>query len=185
MQTRTIDACISWKPADAVEQSQQWVLTAMSAYGPVLITMLWRILGNEQDVCDAYQDTFLNLAHYREQTKPANVKAYLFRTSSNIAIAMLRRKKIEKRYTTELKADCKSASQSDHSNDFDAAQLCQCLREHITRLPDELREVIMLHDLAEMPYHQVAGILGITVGTARVYRWRAIQLLSVWMDGAK
>ena len=185
MQSRTIDACISWELTGSVEQSQQWVLSAMSAHGPVLVTMLWRILGNEQDVCDAYQDTFLNLAHYRHGTKPGNIKAYLFRTAGNIAITMLRRKQIELRYTNELKADIKNVGQKDHVKDFDAAQLRESLREHIARLPEELREVIVLRDLAQMPYHQVAGMLGITVASARVYRWRAIQLLSVWMDGAK
>jgi DNA-directed RNA polymerase specialized sigma24 family protein len=33
--------------------------------------MLWRILGNEQDVCDAYQDTFLQLAHYEGRQNDA------------------------------------------------------------------------------------------------------------------
>jgi hypothetical protein len=42
---------------DSTIASQKWVLSAMQSLGPELITMLWRILGNEQDVCDCYQDT--------------------------------------------------------------------------------------------------------------------------------
>ena len=60
--------------ASSVEKSQQWVLSAMQKRGPALISMLWRILGNEQDVCDAYQQTFLQLAHYPEMKKPDNIQ---------------------------------------------------------------------------------------------------------------
>ena len=37
--------------------------------------MLWRILGNEQDVCDAYQNTFLQLAHYENGQKPEHLRS--------------------------------------------------------------------------------------------------------------
>ena len=40
---------------------QRWILSTMSRYGHELVNLLWRILGNEQDVCDAYQTTFLHL----------------------------------------------------------------------------------------------------------------------------
>ena len=50
--------------SETVDKSQQWILSTMQQHGPELVTMLWRILGNEQDVCDAYQSTFLQLAHY-------------------------------------------------------------------------------------------------------------------------
>lgn len=56
--------------ADSVAVSQRWVLAAMQKHGPSLVAMLWRILGNEQDVCDAYQDTFVQLAHSRDGQVP-------------------------------------------------------------------------------------------------------------------
>jgi DNA-directed RNA polymerase specialized sigma24 family protein len=55
------------------------------------------------------------------------------------------------------------------------------IRSGIAKLPDYLRDVVMLHDLAELPYEQVARILGITAATARVYRCKAVQLLAVIM----
>src|SRR5512142_2918122 len=81
----------------AVDERQRWVLTAMRKHGPELVTMLWRILGNEQDVCDAYQTTFLHLAHRDGGERPRHIKAYLFRTASNAAITMLRQRVIEDR----------------------------------------------------------------------------------------
>lgn len=48
------------------------------------------VLGNEQDVADAYQSTFLQLAHVAHGRRPRNLKAYLFRTAANIAVSILR-----------------------------------------------------------------------------------------------
>jgi len=57
----------------------------------------------------------------------------------------------------------------------------QRLRQAIARLPDYLGDVIVLRDLGEMPYDDVAKTLGITQAAARVYRHKAVQLLALWM----
>ena len=165
---------------DSVAESQRWVLSAMQKHGRELVTMLWRILGNEQDVCDAYQDTFLQLAHYKGGRKPAYVKAYVFRTANNVAISMLRRRIAEKKRLALPKAE----KEMTHSpvNELDSKYLQETLRNYITQLPEHLRNVLTLRDLAEMSYARVGKILGISPGTARVYRCKAIQLLAVWMN---
>ena len=58
-------------------------------------------------------------------------------------------------------------------------------REAIVQLPRHLRELVLLRDLAQMPYHRVASILGITVGTARVYRRQAVLRLAELLEGAE
>ena len=163
----------------AVEESQQWIVVAMQRHGHELVTMLWRILGNEQDVCDAYQTTFLHLAHHDGGRKPLRLKAYLFRTASNAAISMLRRRLAEKRMLSNMTSATEISG--DLGRDFDARHLTESLRACLAELPAHLREVIMLRDLGELSYRDVARSLGISVGTARVYRCKAVQLLAAWM----
>jgi RNA polymerase sigma factor (sigma-70 family) len=162
-----------------VDERQQWVLSAMRKHGPELVTMLWRILGNEQDVCDAYQTTFLHLAHRDGGEKPRHIKAYLFRTASNAAITMLRQRIIEDRRLGDLE---KTASDVEVAQgDLDSRHLADTLRRCVARLPEHLRTVVTLRDLAELSYAEVSRIMGISAGTARVYRCKAIQLLATWM----
>ena len=163
---------------ESVVESQGWILSTMQNYGQELVTMLWRILGNEQDVCDAYQDTFLQLAHYEGGQKPKHLKAYVFRTANNIAISMLRRRIAER---NKRSRPLKTVSVSSPAREIDSKYLQETLRSYIAQLPEHLRNVITLRDLAELPYSQISGILGISAATARVYRCKAVQLLSVWM----
>lgn len=167
------------KALDLVDQGQQWVLTAMRQHGPDLVTLLWRILGNEQDVCDVYQTTFLRLAHMENQCKPRHIKAYLFKTASNTAISLLRTRASEKKRVSQASYESKSQSTPDH--EISQKQLVDTLRAYVAQLPEHLREVVALRDLAELPYSQVARVLGITPGTARVYRCKAVTLLAAWM----
>ena len=171
--------------AQAVDAGQQWILSAMSRHGPALLTMLWRILGNEQDVCDTYQDTFLQLAHCRQGQKPEKVKAYLFRTAGNTAISILRRKLVHDKACREIAQKADQPQHIDYAGDMDVKYLKQLLRYHITQLPDYLRAVVVLHDLAELPYLQVAKMLEITPASARVHRRRAVKLLAAYMTGRK
>ena len=164
---------------EAVEESQRWILTAMHRYGHELVTMLWRILGNEQDVCDAYQTTFLRLAHLEDGRKPRWVKAYLFRTASNVAISMLRQRVVERKTLSSMTAAGEEGPAAE--TDFDAGHMAENLRAHIAQLPEHLRSVIMLRDFGELSYAEVARIMGVSTGTARVYRCKAVQMLAMWV----
>lgn len=184
MVTKTVSCGLIWDFAvsETAEQSQRWVLSAMQRHGQELVTMLWRILGNEQDVCDAYQSTFLRLAHYQGGQKPEHIKAYIFRSASNVAISMLRSRRSEKSLYTAIAADKQVSSPA---NELDCKYLQETLRICIAQLPEHIRNVVTLRDLAELPYAQVGRILGISAATARVYRCKAIQLLAVWMNKEK
>jgi len=165
---------------ESISGTQQWLLSAMQGHGQEMVTMLWRILGNEHDVCDAYQDTFLKLAHYQGGQKPGNVKAYLFRSASNVAISMLRHRIVERKSFAEV---CAPENNFESPTDeLDSRQLQEMLRCSIARLPDHLRAVVTLHDLAELSYAEVGRILQIAESTARVYRSKAIRLLALWMN---
>jgi len=179
MADRTISIELMWDVAipKSLESTQRWILSAMQCHGRELINMLWRILGNEQDVCDAYQDTFLKLAHHQFSSKPDNIKAYVFRSASNSAVSILRRKLIEKNKISSVAEN----NTSHTSGELNSGLLQESLRTGIARLPDLLRDVITLRDLADLSYEQVGTILGITPATARVYRCKAVQLLSVWL----
>jgi RNA polymerase sigma-70 factor (ECF subfamily) len=163
----------------AVDESQRWIVVAMQKYGHELVTMLWRILGNEQDVCDAYQTIFLRLAHLEDSRRPQWIKAYLFRTASNAAITILRQRQVEKK---TLSAMTQMNGPQATERDFDVRHLAESLRQHVAQLPEHLRNVIMLRDLGELSYSEVARILGVSAGTARVYRCKAVQLLAMWMN---
>jgi RNA polymerase sigma factor (sigma-70 family) len=174
----TWDAAI----AETVDQSQRWILSAMQSNGPALVTMLWRITGNAEDVSDAYQETFLRLAHLPNQQKPDNIRAYLFRTASNVAITLLRQKRLHAVSIQEMARARRDSYLPDTAGDLDGRQLQKRLREAIAQLPDYLGDVVVLRDLGELSYSQVAATLGITNTAARVYRHKAIGLLAQWLD---
>lgn len=165
---------------EQVDDSHKWVLTTMQRYGRELVTMLWRILGNEQDVCDVYQSTFLQLAHHAEPPRLGCVKAYVFRSASNAAISLLRSRMAERRRVRAVSQT--EAWQKPPEHEVDQKALVEKLRIYISRLPEHLQDVVVLRDLAEMSYSQVSRTLGISTGTARVYRCKAVQLLAVWMN---
>jgi len=166
---------------ESIAQSQRWILSAMQKHGQDLVSMLWRILGNEQDVCDAYQQTFLQMAHRSDHTKPDNIKAYLFKTSANIAVSMLRYKKSQMKLIQHAASEKKFDFNVNHEQFLDSQYLQEKLRMAISKLPEYLREVIILRELGELSYAEVARILGIKSATARVYRFKAFSLLSEWM----
>jgi RNA polymerase sigma factor (sigma-70 family) len=66
--------------------------------------------------------------------------------------------------------------------ELDSKYLQEILRDCIAQLPEHLRNVVTLRDLAELSYAQIGRILGISAATARVYRCKAVQLLAVWMS---
>ena len=58
--------------AAEVADDQQWILALMRKHGLTVTALLWRMLGSEQDVLDAYQTAICRLTARGEQGLRSN-----------------------------------------------------------------------------------------------------------------
>lgn len=169
-------------PANQVERQNDtpahgWVARIMRSDGPAILRLLWRILGNEADVLDAYQDCFCHLARQPAGRKIGSGRAYAFRTASNIAIEIIRTRTRRRSHLPAVAA-YRSASIGSHASAAAPSDDLDALRLAIARLPTHLRNVVVLRDLGKLPYDQVGRSLNIDPATARVYRRHAVVKLA-------
>jgi len=172
-----------------------WIKPIIDTEGPAILRMLWRILGQEQDVLDAYQDCFCKLVVRGKSSDLKNIKAYAYRTASNIAIEMLRSRKRRAEHWPRIAVDRSSRDpdpdpdlsigqetfgpeRSDGRHGVASSQAANRLQQALVQLPTHLRNVVVLRDLSKMSYEQVGRTLGIEPTTARVYRRHAIIKLA-------
>lgn len=172
------------RPALVTSGEFDWVVRVMRKEGPGILRMLWRILGQEQDVMDAYQDCFCKLACRKGGGKIDSAKAYAYRTAGNIAIELIRGRNRRAAHWTALAASqCERMQPNDGTCDRrQSDERLPLLREAVARLPQHLRNVVVLRDMSRMPYAQVGRVLGIDAGTARVYRRHAVVKLAEWLN---
>ncbi|MCB9858081.1 MAG: RNA polymerase sigma factor [Phycisphaerales bacterium] len=166
----------------AVRVNQAWVLTTMRKDGPALIRLLWRMLGREDDVLDAYQDCFCKLIAYSEKSGERPERAFVFRVAINAGRDIGRKRRVRIQHFTSVAEEMRRRDEARSEAAPGGGLLVQELRDAIESLPERLRDVISLRDLAELSYRDVSRILNITVGTARVYRREAIVALSERMN---
>jgi RNA polymerase sigma-70 factor (ECF subfamily) len=167
-----------------IRSKQAWVLTIMRKDGAAIVRLLWRMLGREDDVLDAYQECFCKLIALAEKGGDPPCRSFVFKVATNVALDMARRRKTQR---THLVAVAELASHRAGERAASAATsdlLIEELRAAIESLPERLRDVIVLRDLAELSYRDVATTLNLTTGTARVYRREAVILLSQKLGAA-
>jgi RNA polymerase sigma factor (sigma-70 family) len=162
-----------------VTDDQEWIVGLMRKHGLAVITLLWRMLGSEQDVLDAYQSAVCRLTARGKDGLGSNPSGYFYRTVANAGIEILRARQ-RQRTSWAVIADAQRhrSQDQDSAGGFDQREILDKMRQAICQLPTHLRNVIVLRELAELPYAQVAGILCIRPGTARLYRREAIVRLA-------
>ncbi len=162
-----------------VADDQRWILLLMQKKGPDVMAMLWRMLGAESDVLDAYQTAVCGLSAKGHEVIRSNRAGYFYRTAMNAAIEILRSRKRNQEHLPAI-AEVYRRRQGTASPEarLDHRETMQQLRQAICRLPRQLRSVIVLRDLGEMSYRQVAKTMGIEVTTARLYRRQAVVRLA-------
>lgn len=152
-----------------------WIERLMCSEGPAILRVLWKLLGNEQDVLDAYQDCWCSLAAL---PNPGNLRcgaAFAYRTAENIAIEMIRRRARRRGHWPAI-VSTRGRAESDPGRE--PSDPSDRLREAISRLPQHLRNVIVLRDFGGRSYKEISKLLGIEPGTARVYRRQAVLKLA-------
>ncbi len=167
-----------------VADDQQWILALLRGQGPIVLTVLWRMLGSEQEVLDAYQTAVCQLAIRGKDGIGANPAGYFYRTAVNAGIEMMRfRRKQRTHFPQVARYREQQSKPPSAATACDQREILERMREAICELPLHLRNVIILRDLAQLSYAEVADMLGIRMGTARLYRHQAVARLADLMGG--
>lgn len=146
-----------------------------------------RYTKNEKDAEDLVQETFLKAyTNFHRYEQGTNCRAWLFTILTNTFINRFRRKKKEREI---LNADDLRPIEQNFFN-RDRAEFYQNpergaifrtfssdLKNALTALPEEFRTVVVLADLNDFSYKEIAHILDVPVGTvmSRLFRGRKLM----------
>jgi RNA polymerase sigma-70 factor (ECF subfamily) len=134
---------------------------------------------------DVVQDAMLRALNYFGSFRGDNARAWLLRIVRNAAYGALAARR--RGGTTSLDDtgpdDEPAAMQvADPSDDPEETlvrgESFAHLAETLAALPTELRECLVLHELEELSYKEVAQVTGVPIGTVMSRLWRARRLLA-------
>ncbi|MGC4047773.1 MAG: sigma-70 family RNA polymerase sigma factor [Armatimonas sp.] len=142
---------------------------------------------------DLVQDTYVRAFQYFDQFREGtNSRAWLFRILTNLYINSYRKKnrepervsydEMEDFYLHSRLADAHRKGGASPEEIVTQKLEAEAIREAIEKLPVEYREVVVLADLNELAYQEIADMLEIPLGTvrSRLSRGRRLVQRSLW-----
>lgn len=164
--------------------------TLVRRYTGELYGYLRRYLGNADLAEDVFQNTFLQIYLKLDQFENGRpVRPWLYTLATNQAIDALRR--IGRRPAVSLDQTSAEPSSGEGTKVADlleeanpgpveavqGEERARLVREHVDRLPDFLRQVVLLAFYQGLKYQEVGDILGIPVGTVKSRMHAALNRL--------
>lgn len=138
-----------------------------------LYTLLVRILGDRDEARETAQDTYLKaLSSLHTFRGHSSAYTWLYRIAVNLAITRLR--KIRRSRTFNLPPQWTRADPA--ANPADAALLAEQSRQVLSalgRLDSEYRTILVLRDINDLDYPQIAEVLQLPLGTVKSRLFRA------------
>lgn len=137
--------------------------------------------GDTHGAEDLVQETYMKaFRHYGQFKKGTNLRAWLFKILKNSFINHYRRKTIESIRTRGAGRDLETMPSepllpgASLPGEPSTVELDDEIREAMASLPEQYRTAVILKDLDQFSYKEIARLVGVPVGTvmSRLYRGR-------------
>lgn len=145
------------------------------------------LLGNEHDAADAVHDAFVRAARSADTYAGGNARAWWLTIVRNCCLARLTARGKEQRnvaldqIATEYGREAADAllangEAAEIEDRLDDAQRRAWITRRLQELPAEFREVLVLREIEELSYREIADVLQAPIGTvmSRLARGRAM-----------
>jgi RNA polymerase sigma-70 factor (ECF subfamily) len=133
-----------------------------------LYNVVYRWLWDRTESQDVVQEAFLRCWRRRESIRADGFTALIYRTALNLAANHRRRRKLWQLVSFDSVPEPAVE---------DAVHLPRPVHEAFDALPDRLKRVLLLSEVAGMSYTEIAAVTGIEEGTVGSRRTRALALL--------
>ena len=165
---------------DKLQQFEQAMMPHMNA----AYNLARWLTRNEHDAQDVVQEAYLRAFKFFDGFHGLDARAWLLTTVRNTCYTWLEQNRRNRNAT--------SFDEEIHSLDEDAMNPSalalksgdvEMIRESLEELPDEFREVLVLREMEDMSYREIAAATGVPIGTvmSRLARARAL-LKGKWME---
>lgn len=151
-----------------------------------LYNTAYRMARNAQDAEDLVQETYLKAYKYYDKFQEGtNFKAWLFKILKNTFINAYRKKQqtprqgdfadIEEAFETQVSDEVRNRHKTPEDHALEGV-LDADLQRAIRALPPDYRMAVLLADLEDLSYKEIAGVIDVPVGTvmSRLYRGRKL-----------
>ena len=151
-----------------------------------LINYLRHLTRSQERAEEIAQDAFVRLYRNRTSVRDESAAPYLFRIGTNLVVSQIRRERRWKLLMPMFAAAQPASEAADRRAVTNEIQ--SKVAAALERLPVKLRAPLVLFEMEEWPYHEIARALDCRVGTvkSRIFRARALmrrELESWWIGG--
>jgi len=180
------------------EHKKGWDFEAAAMpFVDALYNTAYRMTRNAEDAEDLVQEAYLKAYKYYDKFEEGtNFKAWLFKIMKNTFINNYRKKQqappqsdfadIEESFETQVSEEAGQKKIKNPEEELLQDVLDEDVQRAIDELPPDYRMVVLLADLENFSYKEIAEILDVPVGTvmSRLYRGRRL-LEKVMLDYAR
>lgn len=171
----------------ALAGSAEAFRTLVELYHRPILSFVGRMVGGDPALADDLaQDVFLRAwRHLADYDPSRKFSSWLFKIAHNRTIDQLRRGKLratlsldgagEDETPFEVAAPEEGTSPLRHA---ESAELARLVQQSIAELRPTYREILLLRFEQDLQYDEIAGVLGIALGTVKVQLHRARKALA-------
>jgi RNA polymerase sigma-70 factor (ECF subfamily) len=154
--------------------------TLVRRYQRPVLAIARRFARDDDDAEDLAQRAFINASERAESWRGGSFKSWLFRIVVNLAKNHVRDTARFDRSEDAHETEGEPTEADAHQRLEDREQQ-KALREAVAQLPRRQREVLLLRIDGDLPFAEIASMLGITETNAKVNFHHAVQKLKAWV----
>ena len=159
-------------------------------YGDSVLGYLARMTGSIEQAEDLFQETFKRVHEKAYTFRGGRFQGWLFAIATNVTIDDMRRGRRLRVVSLNQKLDCDDeggeelsavavADESyEPSEEVVRAEQKEQVRQALELLPARQRATLVLAYYQQLSFHEVAEVLGCSIGTVKTQMYRALKSLS-------
>ena len=156
----------------------------VAQYKDIIYSQAYYFTGNSEDASDITQDVLIKFWHYFDKISNHAIKSWLLKVTKNLCIDRSRQKR-------ELAASHVSPNSDDYEFQLEGyssdilnpeqvtinSDLKNQLFRAIQKLPPKVKNVVIMREINDLKYEDIASSLGIPLNSVKGYLHRGRKLL--------
>ena len=131
------------------------------------------MLKDRDDAEDAAQEALIRIWENLEKFNLLAAKTWIMRTTHNICIDILRRRKRDFNFNVSINENIEESlgDNSSNGNPYTITYLRMMntkIKEHIEELPEQLKSVFVLYEMQGLKYKEISNVLDIPINSVKV-----------------